>query len=286
MEIPKRRFVIVTGASTGIGKACALYLDIRGFSVLAGVRKEADGDALRAEASPNLTPIVLDVCDPSSMQRAAGEVTRLVGEHGLAGLVNNAGIAVAGPIEFLPIERLRRQFEVNVIGLVSATQAFLPMIRLAKGRIVHISSVAGRVAMPFIGPYAASKHAVEALGDSQRVELKPWGIHVALIEPGVITTPIWEKSKRDGEVLRREMPPLAEEYYGQVLDAMPARTIEMEKLGVPPEQVARRVFHALTARRPRTRYLVGKAVRLQLIAAAILPDRALDWIVLKVLRIK
>lgn len=173
-----------------------------------------------------------------------------------------------------------------MIGLVAATQAFLPMIRKVRGRIVHIGSMAGRVVMPFLGPYAASKHAVEALSDAQRVELKPWGIHVALIEPGAISTPIWEKSKRNAEDLRRELPPACEKYYAPVLDAMPARTMDMEKMGVPAEQVARRVLHALTARRPRTRYVVGKGGRFQLLAAALLPDRALDWVMSKFLGLK
>lgn len=286
MQEVDRRYIVVTGASTGIGKACALYLDARGFHVFAGVRRAEDGAALQSCGARNLKPVLLDVSDSASVRGAAEEVARAVGDAGLAGLVNNAGIAVAGPLEFLPIDRLRRQFEVNVIGLVAATQAFLPMIRKTKGRIVHISSVAGRIAMPFLGPYAASKHAVEALADSQRVELKTWGIHVALIEPGAISTPIWEKSKREAVELRRELPPPCEQYYGKVLDTMPDRTQEMERMGVPPEQVARRVFHALTARHPRTRYLVGKAVRLQLLAAALLPDKVLDWVMMMALRIK
>src|SRR5712691_5002789 len=178
--------VVITGAASGIGEACALHLDKLGFCVFAGVRREVDGAALQGKASERLTPLLLDVTDAASIRFAVEIVATGVVETGLAGLVNNAGITVAGPLEFLPVSELRRQLEVNVIGQVAVTQAFLPLLRRGQGRIVNMGSLAGRIATPFIGPYHASKFAMEALTDSLRMELRRWGMHVSLIEPGFI----------------------------------------------------------------------------------------------------
>ena len=183
--------VVITGASTGIGRACTLYLDELGWRVFAGVRKAVDGDALRDLASDRLVPLILDVADEAGVARAADEVAAVVGDDGLHGLVNNAGIAVGGPLEFVPLEDVRRQFEVNVFGLLRTTQAMLSMIRAARGRVVNVSSQGGKVAAPYFGPYCASKFAVEAMSDSLRRELKPWGLHVSVVEPGAIDTAIW-----------------------------------------------------------------------------------------------
>lgn len=272
--------VVVTGASTGIGNACALKLDAAGFRVFAGVRKDADAEALRKAASERLTPIRLDVTDATQIAQAAEQVRAAVGEEGLAGLVNNAGIGVGGPLEFVPIDELRRQFDVNVIGLVAVTQAFLALLRQGRGRIVNMGSVSGRVAMAFVGPYAASKHALEALSDSLRMELKPWGIHVALIEPGVIATPIWQKSREAGDALRKAIPEEGLQLYSQVIERFEEEIRKVERAGHPPEVVADAVHHALTAARPRTRYLVGKAARLQ-VCLSHLPDRLRDALLLR-----
>src|SRR5258708_33287478 len=183
------RSVVATGASTGIGEACALRLDRRGFHVFAGVRREVDGGALKQKASGRLTPILLDVTDASSIKSAAAAVAASLDEEGLSGLVNNAGIAIAGPLEFLPIDELRRQFEVNVIGQIAVTQAFLPLLRKGHGRIVNMGSISGRLAFPLLGPYAASKFALRALTTALRMELRPWGIPVSIIEPSGIATP-------------------------------------------------------------------------------------------------
>src|SRR5262245_5535409 len=183
--------IVITGASSGIGRA--MRLDQLGFHVFAGVRNPADGDALKSKSSERLSPVLLDVTSEDSIARAA----RSIGDAPIAGLVNNAGIAVGGPLEMVPIPLWRKQFEVNVIGQVAVTQAFLPLLRVGRGRIVNIGSIAGRSALPFTSPYCSSKFALEGLSDSLRMELRQWGISVSIVEPGSIRTPIWEKSLAD-----------------------------------------------------------------------------------------
>jgi len=272
--------VLITGASTGIGAACALALDGEGFRVYAGVRRDEDGEALRRDASAQLTPLLLDVTDAASIAEAAGRLRSETGGS-LAGLVNNAGIAVAGPLEFVSPERLRQQFEVNVVGVVAVTQALLPLLRTGPGRIVNISSVSGRLASPFVGPYCASKFALEALSDSLRVELNPWHIPVSVVEPGVINTPIWQKSLAANAGVLDEMPPESRALYGREVAAMQgfARTAK----GLEPLAVARVVLRALTDARPRTRYVVGTDARLGVLLSR-LPDRLRDWLLLNRLR--
>jgi len=277
--------VVVTGASTGIGNASALKLDAEGFRVFAGVRREADGKALQQAASDRLTPIRLDVTDEAQIAEAAAEVGAAVGEAGLAGLVNNAGLGLGGPLEFFPITDLRQVLEVNVIGVVAVTQALLPLLRQGRGRIVNMGSVSGRVAAPFVGPYAASKFAIEALSDAQRLELKPWGIHVALIEPGVIATPIWQKVHEAGKALRQSITEDDQRLYGQTIERVEEMVRKLEASGHPPDVVAKVVLHALTAARPRTRYLCGKAARLQ-VWLALLPDRLRDALLLRAMGIR
>jgi NAD(P)-dependent dehydrogenase (short-subunit alcohol dehydrogenase family) len=177
---PGAKAVLVTGASTGIGEACALRLAARGIRVFAGVRSESDGASLRQRASDGLTPVLIDVTVPDAIALARGTVADLVGPEGLAGLVNNAGV----------VDEVRKEFDVNVFGAIAVTQAFLPLLRGGRGRIVNMSSISGRIALPFAGPYAASKFALEAISDSWRVELRPWGIRVAIVEPGEVDTPI------------------------------------------------------------------------------------------------
>ena len=275
-----RGAVVITGASTGIGEACALHLAGLGFRVFAGVRKEADAAALRGKAMGRIAPLSLDVTDPAALGRAAAEVAGAVGDGGLAGLVNNAGIAVAAPLEFLPLDEFRRQLEVNVTGQLAATQAFLPLLRRGRGRIVNMSSIAGRIAGPMIGPYHASKFALEALSDALRLELRPWGLHVAVIEPGTIATPIWAKSGAAAEALLAALPARAHELYGPQIAAMRARAARAEGSGIPPRRVAEAVAHALTARRPKTRYLVGTDARIGALVAR-LPDRLRDRLLLR-----
>jgi NAD(P)-dependent dehydrogenase (short-subunit alcohol dehydrogenase family) len=252
----KKPAIVITGASTGIGAACARYEAERGYRVFAGVRKAADGKALVKDIDGEIIPILIDVTDPKSIQKAAAIVEKEVGQAGLAGLVNNAGIAVPGPLEFVKIEDLRQQFEVNVIGQMAVTQAFLPMLRRATGRIVLMGSIGGRIALPFTGPYNASKHALEAIADALRVELSAWGIHVAIVEPASIRTPIWEKSAPAG--IAKQFGAQAHKLYGPILKVMHAFSMQRYEHSLPVESVAELVHHALTAASPRARYPIGR----------------------------
>jgi NAD(P)-dependent dehydrogenase (short-subunit alcohol dehydrogenase family) len=273
---------VVTGASTGIGEACALLLDQRGFQVFAGVRKQADGEALKRTASSRLTPVFIDVTDAAQVAAAVEVVAAAAGEGGLAGLVNNAGIVVSAPLEFLPTAELRRQLEVNVIGQIAVTQAFLPLLRKGRGRVVNIGSIGGRSATPLLGAYNASKFAMEGLTDSLRMELRPWGIAVSIVEPGAIATPIWDKSAAAADAILRDMPPQAQDLYGSMIAAIRTLALSRSKAGVPPGEVASAVAHALTAKRPKTRYLVGRDARIQAMLQ-LLPDRLRDGLILGVL---
>jgi NAD(P)-dependent dehydrogenase (short-subunit alcohol dehydrogenase family) len=270
-----RGIVVVTGASTGIGKATALHLDGMGFAVFAGVRKKRDGDRLRKESS-SIKPLSIDITKPASIKRAQGQVRRAAGRRGLAGLVNNAGVGVGGPVELLDVDAFRKQFEVNFFGHISVTQAFLPMLRKGQGRIVLVSSIGGRIAVPFMSPYNSSKFAMEALGDALRLELKPWDIKVALIEPGSIATPIWDKAGRSASDIERDITPSERKLYGKQLDAFQDAREKTAGAGIPPEKVAERIGHALTSRRPKVRYLVGSDAKRNARGASILSDRMLD----------
>jgi NAD(P)-dependent dehydrogenase (short-subunit alcohol dehydrogenase family) len=252
-----------------------------GFHVFAGVRKQADADRLQRDGSQHLVPVFIDVTDPESIARAARTVSDDIGDGGLAGLVNNAGVSVGGALEILPIDRLRMQLEINLIGPMAVTQAFLPFIRAAKGRIVNIGSISGRVASPMIGPYAMSKFGLEAFNDSLRRELHPWGIEVSIVEPGAIATPIWDKAiSRVDRVLER-MPEEQRALYGQHIDGARKAARKMSEEAIPAVTVAKQVHHALTAKKPRTRYLVGKDAKISARMAWLLPDRAMDWIIRK-----
>ena len=271
----EREAVIITGASTGIGQACALYLNKLGFQVFAGVRKLEDGSALEQQVANRLTPVIMDVTDSVSISAAVATISAKLDEHRLVGLVNNAGIAVGGPLEFIPLERLRWQVEVNVIGQIAVTQAFLPLLRNSQGRIIFISSISGRVATPLIGPYAASKFALEALADSLRRELLPWGIQVSVIQPGKISTPIWGKSVAAADELVTNLPDEAHKLYGNMIGTARDSVLRSRK-GTSSEAVARAVAHALISSRPRTRYLVGLDAKLAALIVHFLPDRMID----------
>jgi NAD(P)-dependent dehydrogenase (short-subunit alcohol dehydrogenase family) len=281
-DCPHRGAVVITGASTGIGRACALHLDRLGFRVFAGVRRDADGAALTDASSGRLVPVRLDVTDDASVAQALQVVAAAVGDSGLAGLINNAGIAVAGPIEFLPIEDLRRQLDVNVVGQVRVIQAFLPLLRMARGRIVNVGSIAAHYSLPFIGAYSASKSALASVSDALRVEVRPWGIDVALIEPSSVATPIWEKTLGDADRTFADAPPAANELYGPVLKYVRVAGARAGTQGVSTDDVVRTVVHALTAKRPKTRYLVGRHIRLR-VAITLLPARLRDWLMARLL---
>ena len=269
--------VVVTGASTGIGEATASHLASLGFEVRPGVRKPEDAERLREQG---LAPLMLDVTDQASITAARSEL----GDGPLAGLVNNAGIAVSGPLEFLPVDEVRRQLEVNVVGQVAVTQALLPALRRGRGRIVNISSIGGRVALPLLAPYNASKFALEAISDSLRRELRRFGVEVVVVEPGGVKTPIWDKGNQSADTLIEEAPPEATELYGDMIEAIRAesRKIAQER-GLPPGAVAEVVGRALTAKRPRTRYLVGRDAKMRAALAKRVPDRAMDALIVRAL---
>jgi NAD(P)-dependent dehydrogenase (short-subunit alcohol dehydrogenase family) len=277
--------VVITGASTGIGAACALHLDKEGFRVFAGVRKQSDAEALRSKASARLTPVSLDVADTLSISTAAGAVAGAVGEAGLDGLVNNAGVVVPGPVEFLPLPELRRQLEINVVGQVAVTQAFLPLIRAAKGRIVNMGSIAGRMATPFSGAYGASKFALEAITDALRLELAPWDISVSIIEPGAVATPIWEKGMKSAEAILAAVSPEALMLYGEAIEAARQTSAHSARNATDPIEVARVVEHALSSPKPKTRYVVGRQAKLRAAVALLVPDRVRDNLVAKAMRL-
>ena len=271
--------VLVTGASTGIGEATALHLKELGFDSVGAVRKDEDAERLRAAG---LRAVKLDVTDGGSIAAARAEL----GDGSLAGLVNNAGIAVAGPIEFLPLDELRHQLEVNVVGQVAVIQAFLGALRAGRGRIVNVSSIGGRFALPLVAPYSASKYALEAISDSLRRELYGQGMEVILIEPGGVKTPIWDKSNEMADQIQQQMPPDAERIYGKLIAGVRKATIEIaQDKGIEAREVAETIGRAMTAKRPRTRYLVGTDAKIRGPMAKILPDRLMDRAVAKQLGI-
>lgn len=282
---PSSRFVVITGASTGIGAGCAIGCAQQGMTVFAGVRDLRAGEALQAKGSAAIIPLLLDVTDGESIKRAAETVGQRVGGAGLSGLVNNAGVAIGSPLEIIPLPQLRKQLEVNVIGQIAVTQAFLPLLRQARGRIVNMGSIAGRGTIPMMGPYSASKFALEALTDALRLELYPWGIEVSIIEPGAIATPIWDKSLNQASDVQKDVPAEGKLLYEKAADQVRERVRESAQRAIPVDAVVQAVLHALTARRPKTRYLVGTDAKIRAMMAKWLPDRIQDWMLKKVLKL-
>jgi NAD(P)-dependent dehydrogenase (short-subunit alcohol dehydrogenase family) len=249
--------------------------------VFAGVRKQADAAALQEQASQRLTQLYLDVTRRDTIASAAEVVAAAVGDTGLAGLINNAGVAVGGPLEFLPTEALQRQLEINVVGQVAVTQAFLPLLRMGHGRIVNMGSVSGRVAMPFMGPYSASKFALGALTDSLRVELYPWNIQVSIVEPGAIDTPIWEKSLKAADKMAETWSPQVHALYGPAMNAARQAAVDASRSAIPVDKVVDAVTHALTAKHPKTRYLIGRGTWVAALIAKFMSDRVRDRVILQ-----
>lgn len=266
---------LITGASTGIGRATALRLAASGWTVLAGVRKTADGEELRAAGGERVLPVELDVTDAAQIAQAAERVSETV-PGGLDALVNNAGSAVGGPLELLAMDDLRRQFDVNFFAHVAVTQALIPALRRARGRIVLISSVGGLVTTPYMGPYHASKYALEAAGNALRMELARSHVQVALVEPGSVATPIWEKNRGQADFV---VPEELREQYGHVPAAMAKALDNTARRGIPPERVAQTIERALSARRMRARYIVGADAHVMVWASRLLPDLVFDRVV-------
>jgi NAD(P)-dependent dehydrogenase (short-subunit alcohol dehydrogenase family) len=273
------RSVVVTGASTGIGWGTVKVLVARGFEVFGSARKQSDADRLANEFGPAFIPLLMDVADHAAVARAAEQVSARLGHRRLAGLVNNAGIAVPGPLLHLPLEEYRRQLEVNLIAPLGVIQAFAPLLGAdrgregAPGRIVNISSVAGKVGLPFLGAYVASKHALEGMSESLRRELMLYGIDVIVIGPGAVATAIWDKA--EGE----EYGPYRTTDYGTILDRFAKYFIAEGRKGLAPEAVGEVVYRALTAARPNVRYaVVGKKLQ-DWTLPRLLPKRMVDRLI-------
>ena len=265
--------VLVTGASTGIGEATVHHLKSLGFDPVGAVRKDEDAERLEGRG---IRTVRIDVTDAGQIAAAREEL----GDAPLAGLVNNAGIAVAAPLEFLPMDKLRQQLEINLIGQAAVTQAFLPALRRGRGRIVMVSSIGGRVALPLVSAYNASKFGLEGLSDSLRRELRGQGVDVILIEPGGVKTPIWKKGEQLADEMLDEVPPEAERLYGRMVSTLRARTKKIEEeLGIEPTEVAEAIGTALTASRPRARYVVGGDAKVRAPMARLLPPRVMDRLI-------
>lgn len=274
-----RTAILITGASTGIGYSCAGVLAEAGFAVFAGVRNDTDAARLRTGIDGAISPLTLDVRDANHISAAIDAIES--SGIPLAGVVNNAGIAVAGPLEYLPLSELQRQFDVNVFGALAVTQASLPLLRRSHGRIVFISSVSGQLAPPYLGPYAASKFALEAMADSLRMELSPFGIRVVVVQPGNVKTPIWAKGRAAKDDLLALLPQAAFEHYGGAIGVLQRLTEREERSGMAPEEVARKVLHALTTPKPRARYAVGNPPGWMRRIASLLPEHRRDRLILK-----
>ncbi len=270
--------VLITGASTGIGYATAVLLAQKGYSVFAGVRTARDAEVLDAQHA-NITPVILDVVNDAEIERAASAIRERA--LPLAGVVNNAGIAIAGPLEYLPLSQLRKQFDVNVFGALAVTQAVLPILRESRGRVVFVSSVSGQIAPPYLGPYAASKFALEAMADALRMELAQFGICVSVVQPGNVKTPIWQKGRNAKDAMLAALPAAAIEHYGKYFNRLVELTKREEETGIEPPVVAGAILRALTDATPRARYTVGEPAGWQRKMASVLPERWRDKLVLR-----
>ncbi len=274
--------VLVTGASTGIGEAIVENLATNNIRVFAAVR-----DLSSVPDHPLVTPVRLDVTSADEAHAAAKTVASALGDATLCGVVNNAGIAVGGPLEFLDLDEFRRQLEVNVIGQLAVTQAFLPLLRkhgtvsTSGARIVFTSSIGGRIAAPFIGPYAASKHALNGMAESMRRELKPWGIGVSVLAPATVATPIWDKAGDQIDEISGTLSAKAIELYGHTIESMRGMAKGARTGGIPATKVAEATHHALFARRPKAEYLIGTEAKMMATASNLLPYRMFDTAVLK-----
>lgn len=277
-EPGRGRGVLVTGASSGLGAVTVLRLERLGFRVFAGVRHHVDADRLVEQAAADrIVPVTLDLTEPDQIRRAADAIAGRLGPGDLWALVNNAGISLPGPVECLSAAQLRRQFEVGVVGPLTLVQALLPMLRRSHGRIVQVTSGLGRVALPYLGAYAASQFAKEGVSDSLRRELRPFGVAVTVVRPGAIATPIWDKMTDDGTALLAGAAPRAAALYqGPFRRFLALNDRQARRSRTRPEHFAATVARVLTARRPRTRYTVGRDARVAGVGARLMPDRMLD----------
>jgi NAD(P)-dependent dehydrogenase (short-subunit alcohol dehydrogenase family) len=265
--------MVVSGASTGMGAATARELAARGYHVLAGVRRERDGDAIRADG---VEPVILDITRPEHVQALVDRVASDPHHRPLQALVNNAGISVNAPVEALPLDEWRRLYDVNLFGHIAVTQALLPFLHRSHGRIVNISSVGGKVAMATYGPYAGTKFALEAVSDSLRRELAPHGVQVVVVEPGAVKTEMADRGAATATDLAEWMNPEHQQRYGRLVKAVVAHSLAFTGKGMSADKAGAIVARAATARRPRTRYTVGRDAAVLTRLARVLPDRVLD----------
>ena len=278
------RVALITGCSTGIGRATALRLDSSGWNVYAGVRKQEDADSLTAAGSERLTPLILEITDPESVAGATARIGAAAPEGGDA-LVNNAGVAYTGPLEFVPLDEFRNQLEVNRTGHLAMTQATIPALRLRRGRIVNITSIGGIVATPFFGPYNPSKYGLEAISDCLRVELRPWGIKTIVIEPGSIATEIWSSGLDQFDRTEERMPAEARSLYGKAIGSLRRAAAETGARGIPADHAAAVIEKALVTARPRARYQIGRDAHAMATMSRLLPDRLWDRAVGRIMQL-
>ena len=275
-----QEIVIITGASSGIGEATARELARRGFHVLAGVRNDRDADAIRGAG---IEPLIIDITNPDHIRALA---TRVHGDpqgRSVRALVNNAGIGVNAPVEVFAIDEWRRLFEVNFFGHIAVTQMLLPALIRSKGRVINISSVGGRIAMATYGPYAGTKFALEAVSDSLRREMAPLGVHVVVVEPAAVRTKIGDRAIARAQQVASTMTPEQSERYGRLVEAITAQAASAMESGLSADAAAKVIAQAVTARKPRTRYTIGREAAL-LPLLTTLPDRMLDCILAAALR--
>lgn len=270
------KHVLVTGASTGIGFAAAQAFIAKGYHVYGSVRKQADADKLQQELGKQFSPLLFDVTDGPAITAAAKKVEAEIGKEGLACLVNNAGVAVSGPMQLVPIDEMRFQFEVNLFGLLAVTQAFLPLLGAkenpghAPGRIIMISSVGGKIAAPFLGPYVASKHALEGLSHSLRRELQIYGIDVIIVGPGAVKTPIWDKPSAN------ELGIYEGSIYAPAMLRFQKAFVTGGQKGLPASFLGERLVHIFEKRKPKTRYVFVPHRFSDWVVPKLLPDRVID----------
>ncbi|MFW5708636.1 MAG: SDR family oxidoreductase [Chloroflexota bacterium] len=274
----KNKSILITGAASGIGLAATRQLHARGFEIFAGTLPGEDISNLQALAKDRLHILPLDITNSDMIYTTRAKVQQSLGDRPLFGLFNNAGIAISGPLEFIPLDAIRQQMEVNVFGHIAMTQAFLPMLRQSRGRIVNTVSILGRITVAFSGSYCMSKYAMEAFTDALRLELRPFGVHVSAIEPGAINTPLWSKVRDNAEEIAEELPVEGQQLYGAGFKLMMRTASKTGTAGISPDRVAQAVAHAFMARRPRTRYIVGSDARLVAFLRRIVSDRVMDRI--------
>lgn len=276
------KHIVITGVSTGIGKATAELLINHGYHVFGSVRKESDASELQEKFGANFTPLLFDVTDVTAVKSAAEYVKNCIGsEQGLTALINNAGIGIGGPMMYQSLEEIRHHFEVNVFGVISVSQAFLPLLgaqhpqHFNPGKIINMSSVSGKLVFPFLGAYAASKHALEAVSDAMRRELMIFGIDLIVLEPGSVNTEIWDKVERQNFNIYKNSE------YASILSNFQKRVLESGRAGVSPSVIARTILRVLESKSPKSRYAVTGSKLTSWLIPRILPDRLIDRIIAK-----